>query len=207
MDVTVAANKAGRFTMRLRVPGWAQGTPLPSDLYSYATPAIGQGFTVMINGTPEEAVVDNGYITLDRKWRKGDRVSLQFDMTPRLVTAHDKVTADRGMVAVERGPLVYCAEWCDNEADLSSLMMNLHPNFRVSPTDKLNGVRQISADVQCVTLGDDGMVTSRRGSVNLIPYYAWANRGEGKMKVWFPATLSSFGRGQSAEAEKNEFED
>lgn len=207
MDVTVAANKAGRFTMRLRVPGWAQGTPLPSDLYSYATPATGQGFTVMVNGTPEEAVIDNGYITLDRKWRKGDRVSMQFDMTPRLVTAHDKVTADRGMVAVERGPLVYCAEWCDNEADLSSLMMNLHPNFRVSPTDKLNGVRQISAEVQYVTLGDDGMVTSRRGLVNLIPYYAWANRGEGKMKVWFPATLSSFGRGQSAEAEKNEFED
>ena len=71
----------------------------------------------------------------------------------------------------------------------------------------LKGVNVITTNVQYVTLGDDGMVTSGKGRISLVPYYAWANRGEGRMKVWFPASLSSFARGQSAASEKNSFED
>ena len=208
INVAFRKNSAGHFTLKLRIPGWALGKPVPSDLYAYKDRHSALGYGMMLNGQPVETHIVDGYLAIRRKWKKGDTVSLKFDMTPRLVVANDKVKADRDMVAVERGPLVYCAEWVDNTGhDLSDVMMNLAPDFKVSRSDMLKGVNVITTNVQYVTLGDDGMVTSGKGRISLVPYYAWANRGEGRMKVWFPASLSSFARGQSAASEKNSFED
>lgn len=96
--------------MNVRIPGWVRGSVLPSDLYAYADhqqPA----YRVMVNGQEVEGELHNGYLTIDRKWKKNDVVEIHFDMLPRLVKANEKVAADRGRVAVERGPVVYCAEW------------------------------------------------------------------------------------------------
>ena len=107
---TIDKNRKGEFALKLRIPGWVQNKPVPGDLYSYIdnkTP----GYKVTVNGEPADGkLTPDGYFTINRKWKKGDKVSLHLDMEPRLVKAKDKVAADRGLVAIERGPLVYCAE-------------------------------------------------------------------------------------------------
>ena len=207
VTVTVDKNKAGDFRLRLRMPEWAStDSPLPSTLYTYKN-GKADAFTITLNGKAVNYTLENGYITIDRRWKKGDVIDMQFDMTPKLVVASEKVKADKDMVAIERGPLVYCAEWPDNDRDIASALMNLDPDFRVTPTDKLGGVSEISANVQFVFIDKDGMVKSQQERLNLIPYYAWANRGEGKMRVWFPTSLESFSRGTNAVTEKSGFED
>lgn len=110
VDITVDKNKKGNFALKLRIPGWVRNQPVPGDLYSYID-GKNPGYTVLVNGRPAEGnLTDDGYYTIDRKWKKGDRVTLNLDMQPRMVKAHDKVKADRNLVAIERGPLVYCAE-------------------------------------------------------------------------------------------------
>lgn len=207
VKVKVDKNSAGEFNLRLRLPGWAQGRPVPSDLYTYrGTTPVGP-YSATLNGEPVDAELVDGYLSINRKWRKGDEVALKFDMTPRLVEAHPNVGADREMVAVERGPLVYCAEWPDNDHDIATAMMNLEPDFSVTPTDELLGIDRIAADAQFVALDADGMVRSERGRLNFIPYYAWANRGEGKMRVWVPTTLRALSNPEVLDPVKNNFED
>ena len=118
------------FGMNVRIPGWVRGSVLPSDLYAYADhqqPA----YRVMVNGQEVEGELHNGYLTINRKWKKNDVVEIHFDMLPRLVKANEKVAADRGRVAVERGPVVYCAEWSDNDFNVHTLLMNRPPELRV----------------------------------------------------------------------------
>ncbi len=190
MKITVAGNRAGNVDLRLRIPGWAQGAPVPSDLYAYTSGADGKGYSVSVNGTPVDAPLADGYLSISRKWKKGDVVEIAFDMTPRTVKANDQVEADRGMLAVERGPIVYCAEWTDNpDRDIASALLSMNPEFAVERTDILGGVDMISAKAQFIGLDSDGRLRADVDRLNLIPYYAWANRGEGKMRVWLPASM------------------
>ena len=115
--VSVKKNKAGEFAMKIRIPGWVRGQVVPSDLYRYSD-GKRLGYSVKVNGQPVESELQDGYFTIERRWKKGDKVEVHFDMEPRVVKAHAKVEADRGRVAVERGPLVYCAEWPDNDFDI-----------------------------------------------------------------------------------------
>ena len=108
--VSVKKNKAGAFAMKIRIPGWVRGQVVPSDLYRYSD-GKRLGYSVKVNGQPMESELQDGYFKIERRWKKGDKVEVHFDMEPRVVKAHAKVEADRGRVAVERGPLVYCAEW------------------------------------------------------------------------------------------------
>ncbi len=168
ITLTVDNNSAGRFNMKLRVPGWVRNQPVPSDLYTYIdgkTPA----YTVTVNGKPVTATLHNGYFDIDRKWRKGDKVQIHFDMEPRTVAAHEAVEANRGRVAFERGPLVYCAEWPDNEPEVRNVSVGANPTLKtVECPDLLGGVYQLVTDTD----------------LKLIPYYAWAHRGPGSMAVW-----------------------
>ena len=189
--ITVDRNKAGEFTMKVRVPGWVLDTPVPSDLYSYSDnqhPA----YSVKVNGKPVEATLNKGYFDITRRWRKGDRVEVHFDMLPRVVKAHAKVEADRGRIAVERGPLVYCAEWPDNDVDIQSVLVNQSPRFEVvERPDLLNGLTQLVTDAQELTFDNEGALRARDVRLTLIPYYAWNHRGPGKMSVWLPQDLSA----------------
>ena len=179
------------FTMKLRIPGWVRGNVLPSDLYSYADnqkPA----YQVSVNGQTVESDVNDGYLSIARKWKKGDVVEVHFDMIPRIVKANPKVEADHGRVAVERGHIVYCAEWPDNRFNVHSILLNQHPQFKV--TDKpelLYGIRQITTDAQALSYDKAGKLVTKDVELTLIPYYAWAHRGEGDMEVWLPIDVSA----------------
>lgn len=110
-DVTIGVNKnnAGQFTMKIRIPGWVRNQVVPSDLYTYSD-GKRLSYTVKVNGEPVQSGLKDGYFCIDRRWKKGDKVAVHFDMEPRTVKANNKVEADRGRIAVERGPIVYCAE-------------------------------------------------------------------------------------------------
>jgi len=192
ITVSVDRNSAGRFALKIRIPGWVRNKPVPSDLYTY-TDGQRPTYTVSVNGVAAEgSLTSDGYFTIDRKWKKGDKVEISFDMPVRTVRASARVEADRGRVAVERGPIVYCAEWPDNDFDVLGVLMNQSPKFQVSHNaDKLYGIDEITTDAQTLEFNADGKLTATDVRLTLIPYYAWAHRGSGSMAVWLPQELSA----------------
>ena len=184
--LTVDKNKAGFFALKLRIPGWVQNRVLPSDLYQYADQEQ-PGYRITVNGEQVSVTPSaDGYATIVRKWKKGDCVALHLDMKPRLVKAHRSVEADRGRLAVERGPLVYCTEHPDNAFNIFSAFISPDPHFALGRTTIAGTeVQTIMADGQLVQTAP----ATHRLKVNdvrmtLIPYYAWAHRGKGRMRVW-----------------------
>lgn len=190
--LTVDKNSAGRFAMKLRIPGWVRNQVVPSDLYTY-TDGKRLSYQVKVNGELQEAELGaDGYFTITRQWKKGDKVELHFDMEPRVVKANARVEADRGRVAVERGPLVYCAEWPDNDFDVLSVLLNRQPSFTVTEKpDLLYGLNQIQTPAQTLKYDAEGRLSVQDVTLTLIPYYAWAHRGSGRMAVWLPSDVKA----------------
>lgn len=179
------------FAMNIRIPGWVRGEVLPSDLYSYADRQK-LNYHVSVNGQEVQSELVKGYLTIDRKWKKGDVVEIHFDMMPRIVKANDKVTADRGRVAIERGPIVYCAEWPDNDFNVHNIILNQKPEFRVvEEPGVLYGINKVVTDAQALSYDRSGKLAIQDVKLTLIPYYAWAHRGEGAMEVWLPIDVSA----------------
>lgn len=189
VTLTVDKNAAGTFAMKIRIPGWVRNQVVPSDLYTYSD-GKRPGYSVKVNGEAVTSALEQGYFTIERKWKKGDRVELQLDMEVRTVKANGKVEADRGRMAVERGPIVYCAEWPDNSFNVLSLLMNQHPQFEVvERADLLYGLNQIKTPVQTLEYDEQGRLVVKDQELTLIPYYAWAHRGPGNMAVWLPSEV------------------
>lgn len=189
VTLTIDKNAAGVFAMKIRIPGWVRNQVVPSDLYTYSD-GKRPGYSVKVNGEEVTSALEQGYFTIERKWKKGDRVELQLDMEVRTVKANGKVEADRGRVAVERGPIVYCAEWPDNSFNVLSLLMNQHPQFEVvERPDLLYGLNQIKTPVQTLEYDEQGRLLAKDQQLTLIPYYAWAHRGPGNMAVWLPSEV------------------
>ena len=186
--IMINQNRAGVFTMKLRVPGWAQGQPVPSKLYCYSdNEAV--GFKIAINGNPiHVANLDKGYISLTRKWKEGDCIELEFENNPHVVISNENVKSNNGKIAIERGPIVYCAEWPDNNFDIDNVILSENPSFTEIKTDKLHGIVQLNIPAQTINREADGWLNIKNVDLTLIPYYAWAHRGEGKMKIWLPIT-------------------
>ena len=199
ISIKVLKNKAKAFNMLIRIPGWVQNEVVPSDLYSFSDD-IFSTYEVNVNGQRVDGELENGYLVINRNWKKGDVVSIHFDMPVRTVVANPRVADDRGRVAVERGPLVYCAEWADNEGvNPHHLLLPRQPKFDVLPAysilnsegnNKYFDVTAISAQAQDVHMDRDGRIAVKDVSVKLIPYYAWNHRGAGKMDVWLARSLS-----------------
>ena len=192
-DITIGINKnsAGPFNLKVRIPGWVRGQVVPSDLYTYSD-GKRLKYTVKVNGEVVQNELKDGYFCIDRRWKKGDKVEVHFDMEPRTVKANNKVEADRGRIAVERGPIVYCAEFPDNNFDIFSVFMNRNPKFEVvEKPDLLYGINQLKTGAQTLGYDDQGRLTTTDVNLTLIPYYAWAHRGSGAMEVWLPQELSA----------------
>lgn len=186
---TVDKNAAGTFAMKIRIPGWVRNQVVPSDLYTYSD-GKRPGYSVKVNGEEVNSTLEQGYFILERKWKKGDRIELQLDMEVRTVKANGKVEADRGRMAVERGPIVYCAEWPDNDFNVLSVLMNQHPQFEVvEKPDLLYGLNQIKTSAQTLEYDEQGRLLAKDQQLTLIPYYAWAHRGAGNMAVWLPSEV------------------
>lgn len=191
ISLSVDSNKAGRFRMMIRIPGWVVNRPVPSDLYTY-TDGKNLSWHVKINGRNAGGELENGYLAIDRNWKKGDRVEIHFDMEPRTVKADNRVVADSGRICLERGPIVYCAEWPDNKFNLPSVLLNRCPDIRVeNAPGQLCGIVRLVTDAQKLGYGADGRLVSEDISLTLIPYYAWAHRGPGQMAVWLPQSLNA----------------
>jgi DUF1680 family protein len=192
-DVNLEVTPKGKqqFSLKIRIPGWVQGAVVPSNLYSY-TDNKTLKYSVKVNGQAVESTLEKGYFTVNRTWVKGDKVEVHFDMEPRTVKAHPAVEADRGKVAVERGPVVYCAEWPDNDFSVLSVMLNKKPEFTVeSKPELLYGINMIHTDAQILSYDTKGRVVAKDVKLNMIPYYSWAHRGSGEMAVWLSNDLSS----------------
>jgi DUF1680 family protein len=185
--MTIEPESECRFAMKVRIPGWAQNTPLPSDLYKYMS-RIAATATLKINDQPVTLAVDKGYVTLDRTWKKGDMVKLNLPMPIRRVTAHEKVEADRNRVAVERGPMVFCAEWPDNNGKTHGLILPDNSKLTCEFRERmLGGIVVIQGKALMANLVEEEKVLeTAEHDLLLIPYYAWAHRGKGEMDVWLP---------------------
>jgi hypothetical protein len=183
VKIRVAPEKAGSFTLRVRIPEWAQGKPLPGDLYRYLDPAA-EKVVVKVNGESIAPNLDRGYVPIERVWNKDDTVEISLPMPVRRVKANENIKADVGRVAVERGPLVYCAEWPDNGGLVSNLVLDdTSPLTAEMRGDLLNGVTVISGEATAFKYKGGRVVVEKR-KLTLIPYYAWAHRGKGEMAVW-----------------------
>lgn len=189
IQIDVQPKGAQQFALKIRVPGWVKGDVVPSDLYTYADKKK-LDYRVTVNGEPVESALDKGYFTIERKWKKGDRIAIHFDMEPRVVKANPKVEADRGRIAVERGPLVYCVEWPDNDFSVLSAFMNRKPAFEVvEKPELLYGITELKTNAQTLSYDEQGRLQTKDVTLTLIPYYAWAHRGSGEMAVWLPIDL------------------
>ena len=197
--IKVLQNKAKTFNMLVRIPGWVLNQVVPSDLYSFSDDIL-SGYEVTVNGQRVDGELQNGYLVINRNWKKGDVVRIHFDMPVRTVIANLRVADDRGRVAVERGPLVYCAEWADNEGiNPHHLLLARQPQFEVEPAYSIQNtegdgktfqVTAITAQAQDVHVNREGRIAAKDVKVKLIPYYAWNHRGAGKMDVWLARSLS-----------------
>ena len=145
-------------TLMIRIPEWANHS---------------KGYSVSINGKRKMFVMAKGnqYLPLSRKWKKGDIVDIHFDMEPRIVKANYKVEADRGRVSVERGPVVYCAEWPDNDFSVRGILMNQTPEFTVeNRSDLLYGIELLKTQAQTLEFDKEGRLEAKEVTLSLIPY-------------------------------------
>ncbi|MBP5317337.1 MAG: glycoside hydrolase family 127 protein [Bacteroidales bacterium] len=178
-DVTIKVedNKTGKFTVKVRIPGWVRNQVVPGDLYEYAD-GLAPQWSIAVNGSTQKAKVGaDGYVALSRNWKAGDVIAVHFDMPVRVVEANKNVEDDRGKIAVERGPLVYCAEWADNAGkDVHTTAVG-GSSFEVVPN---YGITNSEGDGKVFNVTE---IKASKG-LALIPYYAWNHRGAGNMEVW-----------------------
>lgn len=158
INLGIEPSRTSEFTLRLRLPGWCRS------------------YRLSIGGEPVGAASKNGYLELRRSWRPGDQVRLELDMPTEAVRSKPEVEANRGRIALRRGPIVYALEGTDNPAlsydDFSLLASGA---VRVHHDAKLLGG---------VTVLEAASPRSDEAPYRFVPYYAWDNREAGWMQVW-----------------------
>jgi uncharacterized protein len=179
--ITVSTKGDVRGAVKLRIPGWGRNQLAPGGLYRYAS-RLDRQAAISVNGTSISAAPDKfGYVTLDRIWTNGDIVTIDLPVEVRKVLADDRVVDDRRRMAVERGPIVYCAEWPDVEGG-RALDLLVDPAVTLEASvdkGRLGDVVVIDAKARRLTNPQ-----AQPSAVRLVPYFLWANRGAGEMTVW-----------------------
>lgn len=170
IQIQVNPVTAGSFAVRVRIPGWAMGKENPYDLYSSKSPGK---VTLAVNGKTVPLSIDKGYAVIDRKWQRGDKISLVIPMQPRLVTPNSQVAELHNKMAVAAGPLIYAFESDDN-ANLkgSTLAADAQIKLQYQPA-LLNGVNVLQATIP----GSQQPLTG-------VPFYSVGNRGKSTYQVW-----------------------
>ena len=200
IKITVKKSNAKNTNLLIRIPGWVRNQVVPSDLYQFSDKEA-PSYSVTVNGKAVEADLsaNKGYLPV-KNIRKGDVVRIHFDMPVRTVIANQKVADDRSKVAVERGPLVYCAEAADNNGEpvLRAVMgkkptFSVVDNYTIQNTETKNApaftVKAIKTEGQILNDSANG-VSLKNSTLTLIPYYAWNHRGANQMNVWFYQNLT-----------------
>lgn len=169
--LTISPEKPAKFAVRVRIPEWVQGQPVPSDLYRYESSSP-TPWTVRVAGKAVTSTPEKGYVTITREWHAGDVVELDFPMAPEKVRGSAAIAATQGRVAFERGPVVYCFEKPDQPLP-----------EKVAPQAK------VTAEARPDLLG--GVTVLKVDGATAIPYFAWNNRGLAPMEVWVPEVASA----------------
>jgi hypothetical protein len=190
--ITLEPRAPGRFDVKVRIPGWARGEVVPSALYRFLEP-VTAGPVIKVNGAAVPVTIERGYVTIAREWQKGDTIAIDFEMPVRRIVANDLVEANRGRVALQRGPVVFAIEWPDNEGSrVRNLVLpdgsELRSEFR---PDLLGGVQVVRAKGVGLSYDAQGRVTRAERTLTAIPYALWANRGRGEMAVWLARTADA----------------
>jgi DUF1680 family protein len=177
--------------LKIRIPGWAQNQAIPSNLYSYEQSSA-QKIEIKVNGKAVDYQMKNGYAVISKKWKKDDKVELTLPMDVQRVVANSSLQDDNGKVALQRGPIMYCAEWKDNNGKACNIIVPKGTAFTASyQPSLLNGVMVLKADIKTVNVNEAAQtISTENKTMTAIPYYAWANRGKGEMTVWFPEKVS-----------------
>jgi DUF1680 family protein len=190
VEITVNPEGESEFAIKFRIPGWAVNEAIPGDLYKFSDTNNDQ-IKMQING--EESILNSidGYAVIKRIWRKGDRVDLEFPMPVRTIIADERIKEDSGKIAVQKGPVIYCTEWPDNNTTkVHDLIIDCEAGFSNEfMPDLLNGTEVIKAiGHKARTTQAGSIITLPDELVTLIPYALWNNRGPGQMAVWLPVT-------------------
>ena len=185
VKITVAPEKKSQFQIAVRIPGWARNEVVPGDLYHFLD-TNSDPVTLKVNGRSVAIKLDHGYAVVNRTWKRGDVIELHLPMPVRRVLAKENVEADAGRVALQRGPIVFCAEWPDNpKGKVRNLILpDDQPLTATFEPALLNGVETIRGRVFRVSKNSDGSLAKTEQNFKAIPYFAWANRGKGEMAVW-----------------------
>ena len=187
--IALTPDRPRAFTVDIRIPGWAREEPVPGNLYRFLDKPSAQP-TLKVNGRTVPISLANGYVAIARTWQPGDAIELNLPMPVRRIVAHDLVEADRSRVALQRGPIVYAAEWPDNPngkvrnivlPDTNTLTAEFRPNL-------LNGVEVITGRAFGLAYDEHGALQRTDQPFMAIPYATWANRGRGQMAVWLART-------------------
>jgi len=178
---------ATEMNLRIRIPGWARNEAMPSDLYNYEQPSA-RKIEIKVNGLPVDYRMEKGYAVLSKKWKKGDKIELNLSMSVQRVVANANLKDDTSKIALQRGPLMYCAEWKDNDGRACNIIVPRNAVFDAAfEPSLLNGVMVIKTTVKSVNIDAASQnISTENKTMTAIPYYAWANRGDGEMTVWFP---------------------
>jgi len=183
--------KNSKFGLYLRVPGWAQGQTSTSDLYDLAD--FGSAVIYLkINGKDEAVRIENGYLIINREWKKGDVVMYELPMQTNKVIAREELKQDKNRIALQRGPVVYCVEGADNNGKAWNVIIPENTKFEAIDYKVLDEpVKALTAEVPVVTVGEDGLsLKTEKKKIIAIPYYTWANRGKNEMQVWLPTKIT-----------------
>jgi len=193
VELTINPEKSRKFGLKLRIPGWARNEAIPGGLYKFED-NNDESVKLMMNGKPVQISVQDGYAVIRRKWKTGDKILLEFPMPVRKVIADQRISAARDKIAVQRGPVIYCAEWPDNNSgNVLNLMLKKDADFKAEYIPSLlQGTEVIKTSGHQTRRTLDGKVdTLADEPVTLIPYALWNNRGPGQMEVWLPTSTRS----------------
>ncbi|MEI9921099.1 MAG: glycoside hydrolase family 127 protein [Bacteroidota bacterium] len=184
----ITPKSSKNFRLLVRIPGWAKGEVLSSDLYAFENKEV-KKVPITVNGKSIEYIMDKGYAVISRTWKKGDVVNVSLPMEVQKITSNHKVENNIGKIALQRGPLVYCAEWVDNNGLVSNLVLPPNASFETALQD---GLTIIKSNAQAIIVDSNAnSVSTKTQPFIAIPYYSWAHRGEGEMAVWLPQHISS----------------
>ncbi|NCI49852.1 glycoside hydrolase family 127 protein [Sediminibacterium roseum] len=186
LSFTVVPARELSFAMLIRIPGWAQDEAVPSSLYRFTTSQV-QPVSIKVNGVATQYTMQHGYAVIKRDWKKNDKIEVMLPMEIKRVAAGEQLAENAGKIALQRGPIVYCAEWVDNNGSTSNLFIPDNTVFTTKfKPGLLKGVTVLRADVAAIDTNTGNVIKQK---FTAIPYYSWANRGQGEMAVWFPTAI------------------
>jgi DUF1680 family protein len=190
VSIKLSMAKKEKASIAFRIPGWLGSVVVPGGLYSLAAESSNRPL-MMINGSPVEYVIENGYAVIEREWKDGDKIDYQMPMEVKKLLSRSELKQNNERMAIQRGPLVYCVEGADNNGKAWNILAPVNSVFQTEKFDVLNEpVVSIFGELPVVTTASDGSsITTQKMKVRAIPYYTWCNRGSNPMQVWLPTSI------------------